>query len=87
MSSPSLATPSVLTIDLSALADNWRLLKRRAAPADCGAVIKADGYGLGVERVAPALYAAGCRAFFVAHARKGGSRAPRCRRSTRGSMR
>jgi len=71
MPSPSLAAPSVLTIDLSALADNWRLLAGRAAPAGCGAVIKADGYGLGVERVAPALYAAGCRAFFVAHASEG----------------
>jgi alanine racemase len=30
-------------------------------------VVKADAYGLGAERVAPALYAAGCRHFFVAH--------------------
>jgi len=30
-------------------------------------VVKADAYGLGAERVTPALYAAGCRHFFVAH--------------------
>ena len=30
------------------------------------AVVKADGYGLGAERVGPALAAAGCRVFFVA---------------------
>jgi alanine racemase len=29
-------------------------------------VVKADAYGLGVDRVAPALWAAGCRSFFVA---------------------
>ncbi len=36
------------------------------APAKAAAVVKADGYGLGVTRIAPALYRAGCRAFFVA---------------------
>ena len=61
----------VLTIDLAALAANWRELARRAAPALCGAVIKADGYGLGIARVAPALYDAGCRNFFVAHLGEG----------------
>jgi len=29
-------------------------------------VVKADAYGLGVARVAPALEKAGCRDFFVA---------------------
>jgi len=57
----------VLTIDLGALADNWRSLNARAAPGRAAAVIKANGYGLGLEVVAPALYAAGCRMFFVAH--------------------
>ncbi len=36
------------------------------APAGCGAVVKADAYGLGAARVIPALYEAGCRSFFVA---------------------
>lgn len=30
-------------------------------------MVKADGYGLGAARVVPALYAAGCRHFFIAH--------------------
>ena len=30
-------------------------------------MVKANAYGLGVDRVAPALYEAGCRHFFVAH--------------------
>jgi alanine racemase len=72
MTAPSpIGAPGVLTIDLGALADNWRLLARRAAPAECGAVIKANGYGLGIEIVAQALYRAGCRTFFVAHLSEG----------------
>lgn len=61
----------VLTIDLAALADNWRLLSQRVAPAKCAAVIKANAYGIGIEAAAPALYRAGCRTFFVAHISEG----------------
>jgi alanine racemase len=56
-----------LTIDLSAIADNWRLLSRRVPSAECGAVVKADAYGCGIEQVVPALARAGCHTFFVAH--------------------
>jgi alanine racemase len=56
-----------LTIDLSALAANWRLLRDRSAGAQCAAVVKADAYGLGIEEAVPALIAAGCDTFFVAH--------------------
>ena len=55
-----------LRIDLGALVANWRTL-RDAAPGAVGAVLKADAYGLGAARVAPALFAAGCRHTFVAH--------------------
>ncbi|HEV7372345.1 alanine racemase [Arenibaculum sp.] len=54
-------------MDLGAVVENWRLLGRRLGPAGCAAVVKADAYGLGAARVAPALHAAGCRRFFVAH--------------------
>lgn len=57
-----------LTVDLAALAANYRLLAARAAGAECAAVVKADAYGLGLAAVAPALAAAGARTFFVAHA-------------------
>ncbi|MGE0523706.1 MAG: alanine racemase [Variibacter sp.] len=57
----------ILTIDLGAIVANWRDLAGRAASAECGAVIKADAYGCGIEPVARALAAAGCRTFFVAH--------------------
>ena len=57
---------AVLEIDVAGVAANWRYLARRVSPADCAAVVKADGYGLGAPVVAAALAAAGCRRFFVA---------------------
>ena len=41
-------------------------LQARAGGAECAAVVKADGYGLGLSGVARALGRAGCRSFFVA---------------------
>jgi alanine racemase len=59
---------AVLTIDLAAVVENWRILKKRARPGcDVGAVVKADAYGLGLEQVANALKLAGCATFYVAH--------------------
>ncbi len=69
----------ILTIDLGALTDNWRTLGRHVMPAECAAVIKADGYGCGIEMVAHALAKAGCKTFFVAdlaEARKAREAAP-----------
>lgn len=56
----------ILTVDLTAIVSNWQELGRRAMPSECAAVIKADGYGCGIEPVARALAAAGCKTFFVA---------------------
>lgn len=56
-----------LTIDLAAIAANWRLLGALHPSGPVGAVLKADGYGLGAAPIARALHAAGCRHFFVAH--------------------
>lgn len=54
-----------LSIDLRAVADNWRRLNALSA-GGAAAVIKADAYGLGMERCAPALAEAGASRFFVA---------------------
>jgi alanine racemase len=58
---------AILTIDLEALAANWRFLRDKVHPAECAAVVKADAYGIGVEPAVTALAKAGCRTFFVAH--------------------
>jgi alanine racemase len=56
----------VLTVDLGALTENWNRLGNKALPVECGAVVKADAYGCGIEEVGKALSRAGCRTFFVA---------------------
>lgn len=61
-----------LTIDLDAIAANWRALDRiSGAGVQTAAVVKADAYGLGATRVARALANAGARRFFVALAEEG----------------
>jgi len=61
-----------LTIDLDALAANWRALDAMSEQrVETAAVVKADGYGLGVGPVARALARAGARRFFVAVAEEG----------------
>ena len=62
---------ALLTIDLDAIAENYRRLRSRLAEAACGAAIKADAYGLGAAQVGPALARAGCHDFFVAHLDEG----------------
>lgn len=59
-------TGGILTVDLGAIAANWHELGRRAMPSECAAVIKANGYGCGIEPVARTLAVAGCKTFFVA---------------------
>lgn len=60
-----------LTVDLHAIANNWRHINSKlAGAAQCGAVVKANAYGLGVDRVAPKIYRAGCRQFFVANVKE-----------------
>lgn len=63
---PTEPTRATLRVDLDALARNYALLRANAAPAECAAVVKADAYGLGVERVARRLLREGCRRMFVA---------------------
>lgn len=58
---------AVLDVDLAAIAANWRTLRARHQAGPVAGVVKADAYGLGARRVAPALHDAGCRHFFVAH--------------------
>jgi len=55
-----------LTVDLSALADNWRAMARRSGAARTAAVLKADAYGTGLEPAARTFHQAGARDFFVA---------------------
>lgn len=63
---------ATLTIDLNAIVQNWRALDAMSgAGVETGACVKADAYGLGIAKVAPALAAAGVKTFYVAVAEEG----------------
>ena len=42
-------TRPVLSIDLMAIAENFRLIQAQVAPAEVAAVVKADAYGMGAK--------------------------------------
>jgi len=60
-----------LTVRLGAIAANYGTYRRVAGACAVAAVVKADGYGLGAAKVAPALAQAGCDTFFVARLEEG----------------
>lgn len=64
-------TRARLTIDLNALAANYRTLSRTAEGAEVAAVVKSDGYGLGAALLARRLLREGARSFFVARLEEG----------------
>lgn len=70
MAKPLAMSTARLTIDLDAIAVNWRRLSQLCR-AETGATVKADAYGLGADRVARRLASAGVRSFFVAIAEEG----------------
>lgn len=59
-------TPTVAEVHLGHLRHNARVLQRLAGGVPLMGVVKADAYGHGVHRIAPALYDAGLRHFAVA---------------------
>lgn len=57
----------VLSIDLKALADNYRLFQQKVGPKrQVAGVVKADAYGLGLEPIVKKLTELDCPQFFVA---------------------
>lgn len=60
-----------LTVRLPAIVANYRTYRRMTGPTAVAAVVKADAYGMGAARVAPALADAGCDSFFVARLEEG----------------
>jgi alanine racemase len=63
-------TSATLTIDLDAIAANWQALDAQTS-CETAAVVKANAYGLGADRVAQRLARAGAQRFFVALAEEG----------------
>ncbi len=70
MSFPPLNRPRA-TIDLAAIAANYRRVLDELAGVPAAGVVKADGYGLGASPVGQTLWDEGCRRFFVARVDEG----------------
>ena len=84
--SPAIARAR-LTIDLDAVAANWRALDALTGPAvETAAVVKADAYGLGAARVAPGPRRRR-RPELLRRARRGGRGAARGARPRPGDLR
>jgi alanine racemase len=75
---PDAEAGGTLKVNLPAIATNWTALAK-STMAECGAVVKADAYGCGIDFVVPALAKRGCKTFFVsslAEARRARAVAP-----------
>jgi len=55
-----------LTIDLNIIKNNYLVLQKICPTSELGAAVKANCYGLGVDKIAPVLEELGCKHFFVA---------------------
>ena len=70
-STPLSQVGAVLSIDLTSIKANFEIIRKQLSGAEAGAVVKANGYGLGAERIAGTLAKAGCKKFFVANVDEG----------------
>lgn len=59
--------PIVRIIDVQAVVDNYVLFRKKVSQTNtvCAAVLKGDVHGAKMQLIAPALYEAGCRLFFI----------------------
>jgi alanine racemase len=65
---PTNFTNGFLTINLSAIEHNYKAIQKYVGPhVEVCSTVKTDAYGLGIHQIAPVLYQAGCRHFFVVH--------------------
>lgn len=65
-------TPTIrLSINSDAIGRNFQYLKKLSGEARCGAAVKANAYGCGIDVVLPTLIKNGCTDFFVADATEG----------------
>ena len=61
-----ISSTGILTINLTAIQSNWLYVSARLREgAECAAAVKANAYGVGALEVTKALYAVGCRYFYV----------------------
>ena len=62
---------SILEINLKKISRNYKILSDLSNPSETGAVVKANAYGCGIEKVGKLLSNNGCEFFFVAKIEEG----------------
>jgi alanine racemase len=68
---PTEGATARLAVRLGTIAANYRALQDRAGKAEAAPVVKADGYGVGMDEIARQLAASGAKSFFVARLKEG----------------
>jgi alanine racemase len=63
--------PLALVVDTQAIGENYSLITQKIGSARCGAVVKANAYGLGLAGILPTLQELKCQDYFVAHPHEG----------------
>lgn len=71
MTATSDITRAVLTVDLGAIQENYRIIRKRLGTLPCAAAVKANAYGVGAIEVSRVLASAGCEEFFVVSVEEG----------------
>ena len=61
-------TSSVLFINLESIKSNYNLLKKKTNKSEVAVAVKANAYGLGLQKICKTLISQGCKTFFVASA-------------------
>lgn len=58
---------SILKINVTNILKNYHFIKQQSGGKKIAAVVKTNAYGLGIKKIAPALFEFGCNDFFVAN--------------------
>ena len=56
---------------LDSIKSNYNLLKKKANKSEVAVAVKANAYGLGLQKICKTLISQGCKTFFVANAEEG----------------
>lgn len=62
---------AILTVDLAAVRENYRILKQQIGGIPCAAAVKGDAYGIGAVEASQAMARDGCTDFFVVSVSEG----------------
>ena len=54
---------TILSINLKSIKKNYKIIRNKVEKMKVAATVKANAYGLGVEKIVPSLIKSGCKFF------------------------